>query len=142
MSIPSISESPRPRSSKAPRLEVFGTEGTISLVTKESKDPKLPYPTALPTLYAKRGWRTVPIRDSPDLVRRWKGKIMPWTVPLKGLASIESLLGHVDEFLTCILDDREPAVPGEEGRKVIEIIQGIYKSSRDGKVVEFPLKAG
>ncbi len=129
------------RGSKAPRLEVFGTEGTISLITKESRDPKLPYPAALPTVYAKGEWRTLPIRDSSEIVRRWKGKIMPWTVPLRGLSSIESLVAHIDEFLTCILEDREPAVPGEEGRAVIETIQAIYLSSRDGKMVKLPLTA-
>jgi len=129
------------RGSKAPRLEIFGTEGTISLLTRESRDPKVPYPAAVPAVYTKGRWTTLSIRDSPESVRRWKGKIMPWTVPLKGLSSIESLVAHIDEFLTCVLEDREPTVPGEEGKRVIETIQAIYMSSRHGKIVELPLTA-
>ena len=36
------------------------------------------------------------------------------------------------DFLQSILEDREPAVPGSEGRKVVEIIEAIYRSGREG----------
>ena len=127
-------------SSKAPRLEVFGTNGVISLVTKASKDPQYPYPTTLVALHTEGKWRTIPIRESLKIVREWDGKIMPWSVPLRGLSSIESLVTHLDKFLTCILENKEPTVPGSEGRRVIETIQAIYKSSREGRVVKLPLK--
>lgn len=127
--------------SKAPRLEVFGTKGSISLVAQESKDLQVPgrRPPILLKVYKKGRWRTVSIRESLDIVNRWKGKLMPWTVPLKGFCSIESLVAQIDDFLTCILEDKEPAVPGDEGIKATEIIQAIYKSSRDGRIVELPL---
>lgn len=124
------------RSTRAPRLEVFGTEGAISLVTEESKDPENPYPIALIMIHRGGGWETIPIEESMDIIDRWKGKIMPWTVPLRGLSSIESLVAHLDEFLTCIINDTSPAVPGEEGKKSMEIVQAIYRSSEEGKVIE------
>jgi UDP-N-acetyl-2-amino-2-deoxyglucuronate dehydrogenase len=43
------------------------------------------------------------------------------------------------DFLRSILEDRQPLVPGVEGRKVVEISTAIYRSQRDGKPVKFPL---
>jgi len=87
-------------------------------------------------LYKQGEWTPTPVSESIEIARRWEGKLMPWTLPLKGLSSIESLVAHIDEFLKCISEDREPSVTGEEGRRVMEIIQAIYTSSRNGKVVE------
>lgn len=125
--------------SKAPELEIFGTEGSISLVAEEIEDVEIPYPMAHIMVHKKGKWRTVPIQDSLDVVKSWKGKIMPYTVPLRGLSSIESLVAQIDEFLTCILENKEPAVPGEEGIKATEIVNAIYRSSREGRIIELPL---
>jgi UDP-N-acetyl-2-amino-2-deoxyglucuronate dehydrogenase len=43
------------------------------------------------------------------------------------------------DFLRSILEDRQPLVPGVEGRKVVELSTAIYRSQRDGKPVKFPL---
>ena len=43
------------------------------------------------------------------------------------------------EFLQAILEDREPAVTGVEGRKTVELFTAIYRSQRDGRPVKFPL---
>jgi UDP-N-acetyl-2-amino-2-deoxyglucuronate dehydrogenase len=45
------------------------------------------------------------------------------------------------DFLRAVLDDREPLVPGIEGRKVCEIATAIYRAQRDGRPVKFPLDA-
>jgi predicted dehydrogenase len=124
------------RASRAPRLEIFGTEGAISLVIEESEDPENPYPVALVMIHREDGWETIPVKESTDVIDRWKGKIMPWTVPLRGLSSIETLVTHLDEFLTCIMKDTRPAVPGEEGKKSMEIVQAIYRSSEKGRRIE------
>jgi UDP-N-acetyl-2-amino-2-deoxyglucuronate dehydrogenase len=39
------------------------------------------------------------------------------------------------DFLEAVRDDREPLVNGEEGRKSLKLITGIYESSREGRVV-------
>lgn len=46
----------------------------------------------------------------------------------------------IRDFAQAILDDREPRVSGEEGRKSIEVIEAIYQSSREGRAVRFPLR--
>jgi len=48
--------------------------------------------------------------------------------------------GHMTafkDFARAIIDDREPFVNGEEGKKSVEIILGIYKSAREGVPVKF-----
>jgi UDP-N-acetyl-2-amino-2-deoxyglucuronate dehydrogenase len=46
---------------------------------------------------------------------------------------------QIQDFLQSILEGREPLVPGEEGRKTVEIFTAIYRSQRDGRPVKFPL---
>ena len=41
-------------------------------------------------------------------------------------------------FIESIIEDEEPAIPGEEGRKVIEIVQAAYISAREGREVKLP----
>jgi UDP-N-acetyl-2-amino-2-deoxyglucuronate dehydrogenase len=48
---------------------------------------------------------------------------------------------QVKDFLCSILEGREPAVNGHEGRKHVEIFTAIYRSQRDGHPVRFPLDA-
>ena len=43
------------------------------------------------------------------------------------------------DVIEAIKKDREPLVNGVEGKKAIELILGIYKSSRTGQTVKFPL---
>jgi predicted dehydrogenase len=47
---------------------------------------------------------------------------------------------HVRDLCEAIIEDREPAIPGAEARKAVELIKAIYKSSREGGApVELPL---
>jgi predicted dehydrogenase len=46
---------------------------------------------------------------------------------------------QIQDFLQAILEDREPAVTGEEARKSLELILAIYHSSRTGGPVSLPL---
>lgn len=50
-------------------------------------------------------------------------------------------LGHqiqIQDMVDAVNEDRTPVVPGEEGRKSLEIILGIYESSKSGKPVRLP----
>ena len=48
---------------------------------------------------------------------------------------------QIQDFLRAVIEDREPAVTGREGRKPVEIATAIYRSQRDGRPVKFPLDA-
>jgi UDP-N-acetyl-2-amino-2-deoxyglucuronate dehydrogenase len=42
---------------------------------------------------------------------------------------------QIQDFLQSILQDRAPAVAGEDGRKVVALVQAIYRSNREGRPV-------
>ena len=48
---------------------------------------------------------------------------------------------QIQDFLISILDGREPAVTGVEGRKHVELFTAIYRSQRDHLPVKYPLDA-
>lgn len=43
------------------------------------------------------------------------------------------------DMISSIIDDREPLVNGAEGKKAVELILAIYKSSRENKKIKLPL---
>lgn len=49
-------------------------------------------------------------------------------------------VAHIADLCEAIVNDREPAIPGREARRAVELIKAIYKSSRQGGApVELPL---
>jgi len=46
---------------------------------------------------------------------------------------------QIQDFLQAIIEDRDPMITGEEGRKTVEIFTAIYRSRRDNKPIKFPL---
>ncbi|NIA06466.1 MAG: Gfo/Idh/MocA family oxidoreductase [Actinobacteria bacterium] len=47
--------------------------------------------------------------------------------------------GAVDDLVDAIVNDREPMISGEEGRKSLEIVLALYESARTGKIVKLPI---
>jgi UDP-N-acetyl-2-amino-2-deoxyglucuronate dehydrogenase len=47
---------------------------------------------------------------------------------------------QIEDFLLSVLEDRSPAITGEDGRVTVEIFTAIYRSTRDGKPVRWPLE--
>ncbi len=47
---------------------------------------------------------------------------------------------NIEDFLQAILDGRKPLITGEDGRVTVEIFTAIYRSTRDGLPVKWPLK--
>jgi UDP-N-acetyl-2-amino-2-deoxyglucuronate dehydrogenase len=46
---------------------------------------------------------------------------------------------QIEDYLNAIANNKEPSVNGEAGRRTVELITGIYRSSRDNLPVKFPL---
>ncbi len=46
---------------------------------------------------------------------------------------------QIRDFLRAILDNREPLISGEDGRKTVEIFTAIYRSQKTNGPVQFPL---
>ena len=69
-----------------------------------------------------------------------------WQAEDRARASAVDVMTHyhelqIQDFLRAIVDDREPAISGREGRKHVEVFTAIYRSQRDGRPVRFPLDA-
>jgi predicted dehydrogenase len=45
----------------------------------------------------------------------------------------------IPDFIRAIREDGQPTVPGEEGRKSVEFVTGVYKAALSGQMVEFPI---
>ncbi|ODN30752.1 Gfo/Idh/MocA family protein [Fervidobacterium thailandense] len=65
--------------------------------------------------------------------------------PFMNLPDPDTVYGHghvplYRDFYEAIVEDREPKIPGEEGRKAVEIVLGIYKSALENKPVKFPFE--
>jgi len=63
---------------------------------------------------------------------RLEGKTEPWTPPAGVKNQFSAQLDHLAE---CILTNREPIVPGEEGVKDMKVMEAIYRAARDGRTV-------
>ncbi len=46
---------------------------------------------------------------------------------------------QIHDFLRAIIEDRPPAVTGEDGRRVVELFQAIYRSNREGRSIRLPM---
>jgi predicted dehydrogenase len=91
-----------------PRLEIFGSEGSIAIVGENPRETKL-------HLYesAKGAWREVRV-DAPPPIR-----------DLGVLNIVEALLGESELILT-----------GERGRHLVEIMAGATEAAASGRTVE------
>lgn len=56
--------------------------------------------------------------------------------PVLGDRAVGALRESMTHFLTCLHEDREPSVGGEEGRLAVQLVLAIQESSRLGRPVE------
>jgi predicted dehydrogenase len=47
---------------------------------------------------------------------------------------------QIEDFLDALVEDREPAITGRDGRVTVEIFTAIYRSMRDRAPVVFPVQ--
>lgn len=53
--------------------------------------------------------------------------------------TIKYMRDQIQEFIAAVQEDRDPAVTGTDGLKVVELFTAIYRSTRDGGPIKFPL---
>ena len=60
----------------------------------------------------------------------------------KTIDAIEYYIRMQDrDFILAVIEDRQPLITATEGRKTVEIFTAIYRSTRDGKPVKWPVEA-
>ncbi len=60
-------------------------------------------------------------------------------IPADGLVDEEPVRRELREFVESILEKRQPAITGQDGRAVIEIVTAAYRSIESGQRVDLPL---
>jgi predicted dehydrogenase len=78
------------------------------------------------------------VRGEEPLLAGWKQEDAEFFRKINAVEYYHQL--QLQDFLQSILEDREPCITGEEGRKTVEIFTAIYRSQRDGRPVQFPLQ--
>ena len=101
------------------RLEIHGTKGTIIIEGEMLK-------------------RWSVMMEKETVVDNVKEGLKSWTQPELVPATNHALL--IKDFTQAIIDDREPYVNGMEGRRSIELIVAIYKSSKTNSIIDLPLR--
>ena len=97
------------------RLEIHGEKGTVVLEGGKIKT-----------------WEIQGVKQKPDELEsaeKTGGASDPMAI------SIEGHLAQYQDFIDAIHEDREPLVNGIEGRKALEIVLAIYRSSQEGKPI-------
>ena len=78
---------------------------------------------------------TIPGEEA--LLEKWRAEDEAFFATVDATKHYHAL--QIREFLQAALAGRPAMVPGEEGRKTVEIFTAIYRSQRDGRPVRFPL---
>jgi predicted dehydrogenase len=121
--------------SKGPRFEIFGNRGVLTL----AREPRAPGRPNTLLFSTGKEWKTIAGSERVSSPSYWK--VPKWSTGISSVPSVNALVRNAEEFIDCIIEDREPLVPVEEGRKSVEMSVAIGESSREGKMVHFPLTA-
>ncbi len=101
------------------RLEIYGTEGSVILEAGEITQLNI------------KGTQNSQLSGQ---VGKASGSSDPTAI------SHEQHMKQFEDMIDAILEDREPIVTGEKARKSLELILAIYRSSKENKPIDLPLK--
>jgi len=117
-------------------FSIFGTEGMVYF-NAEIYPPFGPVPLSV---YTKKPSRAIPnfLREHfyPQYVgskpaRSWINITPPNQDPYQK---------QIEDFCQSVLKDKEPSVTGEDGLKALEVVLAAYKSAKERKWINLPLK--
>jgi len=77
------------------------------------------------------------IQGEESLLQRWQQEDADFFLKIDATRYYHKL--QIKEFLRAIIEDRDPMITGEEGRKTVELFTAIYRSQQDNGVIKFPL---
>ncbi len=79
------------------------------------------------------------VRGEEEMLKVWQKEDSDFFSGINAMEHYHRL--QIRDFLQAILENRDPLITGEEGRKTVEIFTAIYRSQRDHAPVRFPLRA-
>ncbi|MGH7492637.1 MAG: Gfo/Idh/MocA family protein [bacterium] len=77
------------------------------------------------------------IPGEEHLLKQWQDEDAAFFQRIEATTYYHQL--QIKDFLSAIVENRDPMVTGEEGRKTVELFTAIYRSQRDGKIIKLPL---
>jgi predicted dehydrogenase len=77
------------------------------------------------------------IRGEEELLPAWKDEDARLFASIQPMEHFHRL--QIQDFLQATLQDAQPSVTGEDGRRTVELFTAIYQASRDRKAVRLPL---
>ena len=102
------------------RVEIKGSTGSATLVDD------------MPTF-----WQFETEKPEDEGIREWvKGAQIGGGASNPTAISIEGHRAQIEDFAAAIREGREPAIPGREGKRAVELICAIYESSRTNSIVK------
>ena len=110
---------PRPRS-----LTIHGERGTVQLTGDQLTQWDVP-------------------GEPDEEVRRMLEEAAPdrgETAAKAGYADSELHRRQIEEFVAAVEEDRPPAIDGEEGRRTLEVMRALYRSSARNEIVSLPIE--
>jgi len=79
------------------------------------------------------------VRGEEHLLPQWKAEDAQLFKSVNPMEYFHRL--QIQDFLRAIIEEKPPAVTGEDGRRTVELFTAIYRATRDRKPVQFPLAA-
>src|SRR5207244_2023771 len=77
------------------------------------------------------------IRGEEHLLSQWKKEDAQLFSSVNPMEHFHRL--QIQDFLRAIIEQRRPLVTGEDGRRTVELFTAIYRATKSGKPVQFPL---
>jgi UDP-N-acetyl-2-amino-2-deoxyglucuronate dehydrogenase len=118
------------------KVTVYGENGATVSVQTDGGAMFIPGISTIEEPPLNDVW-TVP--GEADLLRQWRQE----DTELFGRIDATKYYHQVQlrDFLLAIIEDRDPNISGEEGRKSVELLTALYRSQRDHRVIKFPVTA-
>ena len=77
------------------------------------------------------------VRGEESLLKQWQQEDADFFLKIDATKYYHRL--QIKDFLRAIIEDRDPMIDAQEGRKTVELFTAIYRSQRDKGRIKFPL---
>lgn len=93
-------------------------------------------------IYGTKGTIKVLGNREPAGIDLWNKKTGEWRImPVPCTSQFSRYKKMIDEFISCVQKNRTFTPSGEDGKRVMEVILGLYQASHSGTKVRLPLKS-
>ena len=117
------------------RVSVHGTNGASLGVQTDGGAMFVPGVTGISEAPFNDIWT---IRGEEQSLPQWKEEDARLFASVNPMEYFHRL--QIQDFLRAIIERRAPSITGEDGRRTVELFTAIYRATREGKPVKFPVR--